>query len=386
MLMRMTVEKLVYGGAGVGDCNGKKIFVPYSAPGDVLNIEIMEDHKTYADARIVNVIEASPCRVNPPCPVFGRCGGCQWQHISYEAQLEWKRRILIETLERIGKITPHPPPLPIGERGKGEGDAQLSEIVLPTLASPKQWHYRNRIQLHVDSKGRIGFYKPKSKEVVEFDQCLIADERLNEKLKQRRSPSPTPSPLEGEGWGEGDRPHTKGFSLRLEEGPSFSQINTEQNEQLKRVVVDWLKEVPHDSILELYAGAGNFTFSVATIAKMIMASDIDGRAITYARDRQKKEGVENIEFLCADANKAAKKFHGHCDAVLIDPPRKGCAEAIDVIAGLKPKSILYISCDPATLARDIKGLCDFGYKLKRCLPIDMFPQTYHIESVSLLTA
>jgi 23S rRNA (uracil1939-C5)-methyltransferase len=287
----------------------------------------------------------------------------------------------------------------------------LDELVLPTLASPKQWYYRNRIQLHVDSKGRIGFYKSKSKEVVEFDECLIADERLNEQLKQRRLPPPspssipstslragkgegnvTPSPLVlarrlcggGEGWGEGDRPHIKGFSLRLEEGPSFSQINTEQNERLKKVLTEWLSEVPHDSIMELYAGAGNFTFPVASVAKKIIASDIDGQAIHYARLRQQKEGMGNIEFICAPAHDAAKKFHGPCDIVLIDPPRKGCAESIDVIVGLKPGSILYISCDPATLARDIKSFCEFGYKLKRCLPVDMFPQTYHIESVSLL--
>jgi len=405
--MKLTIEKLVYGGAGVGDCDGKKVFVPFAAPGDALDVTVTKDHGSYAEADIVDITQPASCRVKPPCPVFGICGGCQWQHISYDAQIEWKRRILIETLQRIGKIgSPHlfPSPTrgegesypsPLMGEGLGEGD-QLNEIVLPTFPSPKQWYYRNRIQLHVDSKGRIGFYKPKSKEVVEFDECLIADERLNEQLKQKRSPPPspspikgegnaTPSPLVGEGWGEGDRPHTRGFSLRLEEGPSFSQINTEQNIELKKVLIEWLSEVPHDSIMELYAGAGNFTFPVASIAKKIVASDIDGRAIHYARLRQQQEDMGNIEFICAPAHDAAKKFHGPCDVVLIDPPRKGCAESIDVIVGLKPGSILYISCDPATLARDIKRFCEFGYKLKRCLPVDMFPQTYHIESVSLLT-
>jgi len=347
--MNIKIEKLVYGGAGVGEMDGKIIFVPFSAPDDVLDVEITNDHLSFAEAQISKIVEGAPCRVNPPCPVFGKCGGCQWQHISYEAQLEWKRLILVETLRRIGKI-----------------DAG----VLPTLPSPKQWNYRNRIQLHIDSRGRVGFYRPKSKEVIEFDHCLIADEKINERLNSMR---------------ESLKFRTKGISLRLEEGPSFLQINTEQNEQLKKVVVDWLKEVPHDSILELYAGAGNFTFSLVSIAKRIVASDIDSSAIKFAKERQKKEAAENIEFSCSSAEDSVGKFHGGCDAVLVDPPRKGCIEAIDAIVSLKPKSVLYVSCDPATLARDIKNFGEQGYKLSKSMPVDMFPQTYHIESVNLLT-
>lgn len=347
-MTQLKIDKLVYGGAGVGEIDGKIIFVPFSAPGDVLDVEIANDHANYAEARISKIVEAAPCRVNPPCPVFGRCGGCQWQHISYEAQLEWKRLILVETLKRIGKI-----------------DA----VVLPTLPSPKQWNYRNRIQLHVDSRGRAGFYRPKSKEVVEFQKCLIAEEKLSERLNEIR---------------ESLKFRTKGIALRLEDGPSFSQINTGQNEQLKGVVVDWLKEIPHESVLELYAGAGNFTFSIASIAKKVVASDIDGKAIKFAKERQQEKGIQNVEFFSASAEDAVKQFQGSCDAVVIDPPRKGCAEAIEAIVSVKPQSILYISCDPSTLARDIRTFGENGYKLCKSMPVDMFPQTYHIESVSIL--
>ena len=347
--MKLKIEKLVYGGAGVGEIDGKIIFVPFSAPGDILDIEIVSDHANYAEGAIAKILEPSGCRTEPPCPVFGKCGGCQWQHISYDGQLEWKRKILVETLQRIGKV-----------------DFDVS----PTLASPKQWNYRNRIQLHVDSKGRAGFYRPKSKEVVEFDRCLIADEKINAQLNSMR---------------DSLKFRTKGISLRLEEGPSFLQINSEQNERLKSTVLNWLQEIPHDSVLELYAGGGNFTFAIAKIAKKVAASDVDIKAVRHAKGIMEKEKIENVEFFCEPADKTAKRFDRACDAVLIDPPRKGCADSLDAIAGLAPKSIIYISCDPPTLARDIKNFYGHGYKLSKSIPVDMFPQTYHIESVNLLT-
>lgn len=346
--MRLSVDKLVHGGAGIGEIDGKMIFVPFSAPGDVLEIEIISDHGNYAEARIVKIIEAAPCRVNPPCPVFGKCGGCQWQHISYDVQLDWKRKILAETFRRIGKI---------------------DVDVMPTLASPKQWNYRNRIQLHVDSKGQAGFYRPRSKEVVEFEKCFIVDERLNDQLNSMR---------------EEIKFRTKGIALRIEEGPSFLQINTEQNEQLKRTVAEWMTGVPHDSVLELYAGGGNFTFEIAKIAKRVTASEIDIKAVRYALERMKEKDTANVEFICEDSLKTVKKFGSACDVVLLDPPRKGCAGEVGAIAALAPKAVIYISCDPASLARDVKTFGEHGYRLTKSMPVDMFPQTYHIESVNLL--
>jgi tRNA/tmRNA/rRNA uracil-C5-methylase (TrmA/RlmC/RlmD family) len=348
-MQRIVIEKLICGGAGAGDLDGKFVFVPSTVPGDIVDIEVKKDHGTWVEASLVNVAEPSKARVVPRCPVFGKCGGCDWQHISYDAQLEWKRAILVESLRRIAKIE--------------------SPEVLPTVRSPKEWNYRNRIQLHVDSRGKVGFYRPKSKEVVEFDECLIADERLNAILNEKRAE-----------FGKRDR----GVALRAEDGPSFSQVNELQNEQLKTKVIEWLAEIPNGDVLELYAGAGNFTFAIAAVAGRIVASDVDGRAIAFAKERQFKEGAGNIEFLCSPSARAASRMRGRCDVVLVDPPRKGCADALMDIVKLQPGHILYISCDPATLSRDTKALADSGYSFVRSLPVDMFPQTHHIESLTLL--
>jgi len=347
--MKIKIEKLVHGGRGVGEVDGKAIFVPFAAPGDLLEVEITEDHGSWAEARIESIVETSSGRVEPKCPVFKSCGGCQWQHLPYEVQLEWKSKILKETFERIGKIK--------------------NPNVLPTMASPKEWHYRNKIQLHVDSKGRIGFYKPKSKEVVEFKECFIADERINEELNERR-----------EEYSKRDR----GVAIRVKDGPAFVQINTEQNQNIREKMVEWISKIDHATVLELYAGAGNFTFEIAKVADRVVASDVDGRAIEIAKKKAMKIGAGNIEFVRAPSAKAARRMQGECDVVVLDPPRKGAADAIADIIKLRPKSILYLSCDPATLSRDILELTKNGYSLIKSLPIDMFPQTYHVESISLL--
>jgi len=349
--MQIKIEKLANGGSGLGEYEGKKIFIPYSAPGDILDINITKDHGNWAEGQIVSIITPAACRVTPKCPVFGICGGCQWQHISYETQIKWKKDILAETIEKIGKVD--------------------KPNMLETLASPKQWYYRNRIQLHVDSHGHVGFYRPRSKEVVEFEECAIAEEKLNTELKANR----------GE-FAKRDR----GVALRVDaDEASFSQINTGQNEQLKNVLADWFSEVPHETILELYCGSGNFTFTLAKLGEHVVASDIDGRAIRIAQKKQAAQNVGNVEFICAPAKRAARRLHGNCNAVLVDPPRNGCAEAIDEILALKPKTIFYISCDPSTMSRDALALAKQGFKLVRTLPIDMFPQTFHIESLSMFS-
>ena len=344
------VEKLVYGGAGLCESEGKKIFVDFSAPGDTLDINITKDHGQFSEAEIVKIVEPSRLRVEPKCPVFGRCGGCQWQHLSYQSQLSWKQKILKETIERVG--------------------GALEPEVLPTLPSPKEWYYRNRIQLHSDGKGHAGFYKPRSNEIVEFQKCYIADERINEMLCSQRKEI-------------GCR--QKGMSLRLFEGPHFSQVNVEQNENVKKVIKSILNEVPHEIIVELYAGSGNFTFSMAEYASRVIASEIDGRAIRFAKDWVEQSKIKNVEFHCIPSEKISKVFNSKCDVVFLNPPRKGAAESIEPIIGLDPKTVIYMSCNPATLSRDLKRLIAKGWRLKKCLPIDMFPQTFHIEAIAVLS-
>lgn len=349
-MTRVIIDKLTYGGFGLAVVDGRKIFVPFAAPGDILEIEIAKDHGSYAEAAITKIINPAPCRVEPRCPVFGACGGCQWQHLSYESQLHWKRLILVETLERIGKID--------------------EPNVLPTLPSPKEWNYRNRMQLHVDSKGAVGFYRPRSKEVVEFERCSIADEKLNDMLIEHR---------------EEYRSRDRGVALRLGTGPHFSQVNTAQNEQVKETLLAWLTTLSHTTVLELYAGSGNFTFPIASIAERVVALEIDGRAVAHARAYAERHGHTNVTFHRLPAHRLRQAFHkGSPDVIFLDPPRKGAADAVDAVAEIHPHAILYMSCNPATMARDARQLIERGYTLERSLPIDMFPQTYHIESLTML--
>lgn len=333
----------------MGHADGKAVFVPFAAPGDDLDVEITADHKGFSEARILAMVEPAACRVKPRCPVFGRCGGCQWQHLNYSEQLRWKREILLETLSRVAKV-------------KGPN-------VLETLASPKQWHYRNRMMLHVDSKGRVGYYRARSKDVVEFDECFIAEEELNEEMNRRR-----------EEIGRRDR----GIALRSSGEESFSQVNSGQNENLRKLLGEWLAEVPHSSVCELYAGSGNLTEAIARLAVRVVASEIDVRAVDAAAERLSHAGLNNVEFKRMPAEKVARRHAGLCDAVVIDPPRKGCHEAVEAIAEGRPTSVIYISCDPATLARDVRFLGERGYEFVKSQPVDMFPQTFHIESITLM--
>lgn len=347
--MRVTIEKLIHGGNGLATHEGRKLFVPFSAPGDVLEVELTAEHAGFAEARIVEVMQPSPSRVLPRCPVFGSCGGCQWQHISYEEQLAAKRAIVIEQLQRLGGIA--------------------APEVLETLPSPNPWNYRNRIQLHVDAAGRVGYYRPRSREVVEFAECAIAEEAVNQELAARR---------------EEFAKRNRGVAIRASGGAGFSQVNSAQNERLASLLCEWLSAVPHASVLELYAGSGNFTRRLAAVAQSLVASEIDGRAVRAGQEALAAAGIRNVMFICMPAARAAKRHAAGADAVVVDPPRKGFAEAIPAIIEAGPRSILAISCDPATLARDCRALIGAGYRFVRCQPVDMFPQTFHVESLTLL--
>ena len=354
--MQLTIEKLVHGGSGVGTFEGKKIFVPFTAPGDVVEVRISKDHGHFAEAELVRVVEASRERVSPRCPVFGRCGGCQWQHLSCAAQLTWKRAIVVESLNRIGKL-----------------ELQRAEnLVLPTQGSPKEWNYRNRIQLHVRDK-KVGFYAAKTNDVVEFERCFIAHEKLNEELHAKRAEI-----------SQRDR----GIQLRLDERTFFTQVNTEQNAFMRGELMNWVKTLPHHKVLELYAGGGNFTFPLAEAAEEVIACDLDVQAINLAKNRQKElDPMQKIQFEAISSEKLVKKLQKQrisVDGVVLDPPRKGASEVLPPLVALKPQWMIYISCDPATFSRDIKWLALAGYHLTKVQPLDMFPQTFHVEVMGLL--
>ena len=352
--MRVVVQKLISGGSGLASVNGKTVFIPYAAVGDELEIEIVKTYPDYLEAKIVKIITPSKDRALPLCPVFGLCGGCQWQHLSSETQLHWKREILLEAFERIAHM---------------KRDDIEAKIAL-TLPSPKQWHYRNRIQLHVDSKERLGFYRPRSKEVVEFEKCYIADERLNEQLQKER---------------EYFRKRGKGVALRLDESEaSFLQINSEQNQVLRKTLIEWVNALPHRRVVELYAGEGNFSFEIAKKASEVIAVEVDKRAVDSAQKKAFQEKRAQLHFYAAEAAEVEQFVQGEVDLLVLDPPRKGAFEALEAIVKVAPSFMIYVSCNPSTLARDIAWLQKHGYMFQKSLPIDMFPQTHHIESMTLL--
>lgn len=342
----ITIEKLVHEGFGMGSLNGKPLFVPYVLPGEKVKIKIVRRHRQYFHADLVEVIEPAPERVAPPCPYFGKCGGCQWQHMTYETQLHWKQKILEETLIRVGKIT--------------------APKVLPTIPSPRPWGWRSRVTVHADEKGNIGFFAPGTHQVVDVEKCLIGDEEINAKLQKLRAES---------------RKVKADYELRSGEGTGFTQVNPLQNGNLQKLVREWALDLPHDHIVELFCGSGNFTGELMAIARHVTAVDSDQTAVSSARALF----GASAQFFCTDAVRFWSQYKPDTpvDLLVLDPPRDGAAGMVEGVIKHRPQNILYISCNPATLARDLKYLSDFaGYRLIQTQPLDMFPMSYHIESVS----
>ncbi len=384
MTNRIKIEKLVYEGKGMGLLDGKPVFVPYVAAGETVEIEITRRHRQYLEAKLVKVVEAAPERTDPPCPYYGECGGCQWQHLRYETQLEWKQKILEKTLKRVAKI----------ENPK----------VLATIPSPKTFGWRSRVTLHGNERGLLGFYRPNSYSVVDIEKCLIAEERVNEQLTELRK----------------NRITKRDYEINVSGKKGFTQVNPEQNENLKNLLKSWAEKLPHETIVELFCGSGNLTEVLSPLAKNCIAVDSDRTAISSTVHGEHLKTVHgehlktvhgehlktvhgehlktvhgepvepcNPQFLCTDSIKFFSQYKPEkpLDLLVLDPPRDGAAGVVEGVIKTKPKNILYLSCNPETLARDLKFLKDFaGYQLVQTQPIDMFPQSYHIESLNLITS
>lgn len=350
----LKIEKLNSEGAGVGRQDGKVCFVPWTAPGDTVLAHVEKEGKDFNECRLLEIIEKSPDRVDPPCPYFLNCGGCQLQHISYEAQLKAKQTLVTDALKRIARLP----------------DAAVS----PIIPSPKIWNYRNRIRLHRDRKGKIGFFKNASHEIIEIEKCLIADERINEKLPLLRVV------------GAGSKPPLTD-EVRVDGLRTFAQVNDPQNETMIKLVVDFADPKPGEKIIDLYCGVGNFTFPLARKGGEVIGIEKNGAEIEEARKRVGLEKVTNIRWIQQSAPEALVGLQGdglRCDTLVADPPRRGLSEAVEGMMALKPKKIVYVSCNPATFARDAARLIKAGYHLEKCQPLDMFPHTSHVEVIGLL--
>lgn len=354
---RIVIDSLANSGDGVGRIDQKVFFVPFSCPGDELVVEITEEKKSFAKAKIVQILKAAPTRVAPPCAVFGRCGGCDWQHIDYSVQLEWKKANLLRTLENIGGL-------------------EDLAVVQNVLASPSIYNYRNRIQVHHDAHGF--FYNEKSSHrAVYIEQCPIASIPINEMMGKPRPFSlkdPGKSELAETETGVSAFPvHSRGASEL-----GFRQVNDRQNQALIDKTIALIRENDIKMVYDLYCGQGNWTLAIQDQQPEVQCIGVESDPVNLEKAKTKANG--STQFVLGRSEKVYPIGNSTADLVIIDPPRSGCdVELIERLQKHKPRFLIYVSCHPATLARDLKILCTQGFSLGEVLPVDMFPQTAHLE-------
>jgi len=382
--LEVVVERILPGGLGLAHAEGSTVFIALSAPGDRLRVKIERVKGNVAFASVTEILKPSTDRVVPPCPYFGRCGGCDFQQLSYEAQLKAKVAIIKDCLQRIGGLREIP-------------DLQITP-------APRQWHYRSRAQWQYDAaRRRLGYFESGSRRVCDVAECAVLVPELQESLSALRERLETDS-LPGDARDfravAGDQGvslspgisnpdgidvqrsiHGETYSLNAE---SFFQTNADLLTQLIDVA---LGDARGESAVELYCGVGLFTLPLARRFKQVIGVEGDAAATEMAGVNLVNAGLSNAVI----ANEAVgnwvpvNEFNPDLvalDFLLLDPPRTGAESR--VIAGilqLQPKRICYVSCDPATLARDLKKLIGGGYSLDSIVAFDMFPQTHHVETV-----
>ncbi len=412
------LDKHVYGGECLGRLSdGRAVFVPYGLPGETVHVRLTEDKPRYARAELVKVLTPSPNRTQPRCPHFfspssaspingdetvGICGGCHYQHIPYKHQLTLKSEILRDQLERIGKLS--------------------APNIRPIIPSPQPWNYRNHIQFHIAPQGKLGFQAPQGQGVTPIQECHLPDRAINELWPQLdieqipgldrvavrvgtdddqmlifESSEPEPISLNldvslsvvHQGPGgilvmAGDdhiivEIHQR--LLRVSAG-SFFQVNTPMAEKMVTHLLDHLPLTDETTLIDAYCGAGLFSaFLAPRVGRLIGIEAAPSACEDFEINLDEFEHVELYEAPVEGVLPALKQ---NPDVILVDPPRSGLARpALDGILSLAPKTLVYISCDPATLARDAKRLVNGGYHLEQITPFDLFPQTYHIESISI---
>ena len=425
IIRNLDISSLVHGGRGLGHHEGKAIFVPLTAPGDRVDCRVVKSKRRYAEAELCEVVDPSPLRREPPCPFFGSCGGCQWQHILYHEQVRWKEKIFTDLMTR----------------GKLVSSDRLKSIV----PAPKEWDYRNRVQFkcHLSAKGmNIGFYQRGSHRVVDIDKCLLVSpeiqrilgrlrnelpeapcldclpqvdvacgddgkvrivlhplpegrqqlrswlqafadrHQINACVQSRRKETPEVVCGEGELTVKVDQPE---ISLRYGPG-GFVQVNSAQNRSMVAAMLGLLALNGTENVLDLFCGMGNFSLPLARRVARVAGVEGHAASIANARVNATVNNIANVEFYTDDATAILSRYQvtDDLDLVILDPPRTGCYQLSRELLKLRPQRILYVSCDPATLVRDLTHLVHGGYEVVSSQPFDLFPQTWHIESMTLL--
>jgi len=359
-VLDLRIEDIAFGGKGVGREQGKAVFVPYTIENETVSAEILREKKQFAEAELVEVKQSSPDRVEPQCPYFGRCGGCAYQHISYEHQLATKWRQVRDALQRIGKLKDVP--------------------MRPIIPSPEQYGYRNRITVHAQ-EGVIGFFRRDSHRLIDIENCPISCDEVNRALAELRAQSYV---RDGH------------YTLRASTSPRvFSQTNDAVANKLRDLVVD-LVPPNQELLIDAYCGVGFFAKALLDKFQRVIGIDWDRFAIGAAKENatdketyiagnvEDAEAAVSAAFVSGDVQSRAL---GTPDTTMIvDPPATGLSEAVrNAIVELAPQTFIYVSCNPPTLARDLRELQE-KFTIDSVTPLDMFPQTAEIEVVAHLRA
>ena len=374
------VERILPGGMGLAHAAGKTVFVSLAAPGDRVRVRIDRQQGDLLFASIAEIITPSPSRIEPPCPYFGRCGGCDFQQLTYEAQLAAKAEIIRDCLHRIARLE------------------NIPEIVV--TGSPHEWRYRVRATWQIDQEQRqIGYYERGSRRVCDVADCAVLMPELQATLERVRATEWNQFPRDlqhldavtGENAVSLSPPfaefETKELSLTVR-GEVY-QFNAEAFFQINRSLlgplIDFaIAEASGASVLDLYCGVGLFTLPLARQFQKVIAVESNPNAARFARRNLQRAALTNARVITATVTDWFRDAatSGPVDFVLLDPPRAGAESAvIKGILDLNPKQISYVSCDPATLARDLKKLLAAGYTIQSLSAFDLFPQTHHVETV-----
>ncbi len=420
------IEGLSHEGRGICHHNGKTVFVFAALPGEVVRIQINKSTKKYAEASVVDVIEASPHRIEPLCPHFSVCGGCALQHISAEYQLEIKQQSILEMMQHAG--------------------IEIGQVLAPLTAEP--WAYRRKARLgvkYVHKKQRllVGFRERNKPYLADMQSCRILVEQVGmhlEDLMQVISgldARETIAQIEVaaddehtmlvfrhlEVLSQSDRDaltqfaRDSGLWVQLQPaGPDsmhalyppeqalrfrpladsdlaihfkagdFTQVNANINQQMVKQALDFLDIRPGDRVLDLFCGLGNFTLPMARLAEQVTGVEGDEAMVNRARENARQHGVDNTVYFSADLSKVDPHWpwlKQDYDKILLDPPRSGALEVVQQIKTARASTIVYVSCQPASLVRDARELCNAGYQLTHLGLMDMFPQTAHVESMAV---
>lgn len=415
--MHCKIEGITHKGEGVGRIDGQAVFVPNALPGETVEIEILEDKGRYAHARLCEVVESSPGRQKPPCHHYYRCGGCAYQHLDYSKQMEFKRQVVRDALQRLGKIN-----IPVN----------------PVIGMDEPWQYRNKVIWHVQRQSNgemlMGYYQTGSRQIAPLNNCLLISEKMNRisnnlqsillqldfmeagEITLRESSSDHKCMLVLKGlktspanevaeelselvdslyWvNRGKYIHLFGIEKLNEKigkvnfflsPPAFFQVNPVQTKKMIDLILG-LHEFKGETVLDAYCGIGSIALNIALFAKRVVGVESSLPAIKDARYNARINRLSNCEFLHGPCEKILPELKTRYDTVILDPPRSGCRrEVVDSVIKTFPRAIIYVSCNPATLARDLALFVQGGFSISEVQPVDMFPQTYHVETVVLMS-